>query len=190
MCVNILDLACFFWGGGGGFVSPFFFLFRQKKGILRSVLHMVPLFDGDERVEMQGMIYDLASFTCERQNALLIIEDLRWVTMDRGWHLTIFQLPSGVAVCWLTCPRKTLSLYSMGWTRVHSSPWGTSKRLCLFGQRVCLVWSDMKFYICAALLYCTNHLSLAALSIDISLSRFVDTCIFYSLVMLFCNRAC
>ena len=74
---------------------PFLFL-QQKK---RSVLHMVPLFDGDERVEMQGMIYDLASFTCERQNALLIIEDLRCVTMDRGWHLTIFQLPSGVAVC-------------------------------------------------------------------------------------------
>ena len=185
MCVNILDLAFFFLRGGGCVV-----FFSNKKKILRSVLHLVPLFDGDERVEMQGMIYDLASFTCERQNALLIIEDLRWVTMDRGWHLTIFQLPSGVAVCWLTCPRKTLSLYSMGWTRVHSSPWGTSKRLCLFGQRVCLVWSDMKFYICAALLYCTNHLSLAALSIDISLSRFVDTCIFYSLVMLFCNRAC
>ena len=42
-----------------------------------SVLHMVPLFDGDERVEMQVMIYDLASFTCKRHNALLIIEDLR-----------------------------------------------------------------------------------------------------------------
>ena len=38
---------------------------------------MVPLLDGDECVEMQGMIYDLASFYCERQNALLIIEDLR-----------------------------------------------------------------------------------------------------------------
>jgi hypothetical protein len=38
---------------------------------------MVPLFDGDVRVEMQGIIYDLASFYCERQNALLIIEDLR-----------------------------------------------------------------------------------------------------------------
>ena len=57
--------------GGGIFVLNF------KKKILRSVLHMVPLFDGDERVEMQVMIYDLASFTCERQNALLIIEDLR-----------------------------------------------------------------------------------------------------------------
>ena len=45
---------------------------------------MVPVFDGDERVEMQGMIYDLASFNCERQNALLIIEDLRWVIMEDG----------------------------------------------------------------------------------------------------------
>ena len=62
-----------------------------------------------------------------------------------GWHWTIFQSPSGVVVCWLTCPRKTLSLYSMGWTRVHSSPWGTSKRLCLFGQRMCVVWLDLKF---------------------------------------------
>ena len=49
----------------------------KQKLILMSVLHMVPLFDGDERVEMQGMIYDLASFNCERQNALLILEDLR-----------------------------------------------------------------------------------------------------------------
>ena len=115
MWVNIIDLAWLFWGGTS---VSFFFVF--KKGILMSVLHMVPLFDGDERVEMQVMIYDLASFTCKRHNARIFIEDLRWVTMDRGWHCTIFQLPSGVAVCWLTCPRKTLSLYSMGWTRVHS----------------------------------------------------------------------
>ena len=62
------------FGGGGGFVSSLFILFFiQKKGILRSLLPMVPLFDGDERVEMQVMLYDFASFTCERQNALLII---------------------------------------------------------------------------------------------------------------------
>ena len=63
------------FGGGGGFVSSLFilFLYTKKKGILRSLLPMVPLFDGDERVEMQVMLYDFASFTCERQNALLII---------------------------------------------------------------------------------------------------------------------
>jgi len=38
--------------------------------------------------------------------------------------------------------------------------------------------------------YCIDHLSSASLPIDISWSRFVDTCICYSLVMLFCNRAC
>ena len=42
-----------------------------------SVLHMVPLFDGDERVEMQVMIYDLASPTCKRLNAGIFTEDLR-----------------------------------------------------------------------------------------------------------------
>ena len=73
MCVNLLYLACPFFGEGG-FVSPFFSVFFfKKKGILRSLLPMVPLFDGDERVEMQVMLYDLASFTCERQKALLII---------------------------------------------------------------------------------------------------------------------
>ena len=38
--------------------------------------------------------------------------------------------------------------------------------------------------------YCIDHLSSASLPIDISWSRFVDTCICYSLVILFCNRAC
>jgi hypothetical protein len=64
---------------------------------------------------------------------------------DGGWHWTIFQSPSGVVVCWLTCPKKTLFLYSMGCTRVHASPWGTSNRLCLFGQRMCVVWLYLKF---------------------------------------------
>ena len=44
---------------------------------LMSVLHMVPLFDEDERVEMQVMIYDLASPTCKRLNAGIFTEDLR-----------------------------------------------------------------------------------------------------------------
>ena len=70
-----------FWGGGGENCVFLFFFLQQKK---RSVLHIVPLFDGDECVEMQGMIYDLASFNCERQNALLILEDLRWVIMEDG----------------------------------------------------------------------------------------------------------
>ena len=78
MCVNILYLACLFLGRGWICVALIyvFFLFKKKnhkKWILRSLLPMVPLFDGDERVEMQVMLYDLASFTYERQNALLII---------------------------------------------------------------------------------------------------------------------
>ena len=73
MCVYILYLA--FVGGVEGRIASSFSFFCNKKK--RSVLHIVPLFDGDECVEMQGMIYDLASFNCERQNALLILEDLR-----------------------------------------------------------------------------------------------------------------
>ena len=73
MCVYILYLA-FLGRVERGIASSFSFFCNKKK---RSVLHIVPLFDGDECVEMQGMIYDLASFNCERQNALLILEDLR-----------------------------------------------------------------------------------------------------------------
>ena len=63
----------FFLGGGVEKELCLPFPLSAKK----KVLHIVPLFDGDECVEMQGMIYDLASFNCERQNALLILEDLR-----------------------------------------------------------------------------------------------------------------
>jgi len=75
MCVNLLYIACLLLGEGVDLCRPylFFFFYTKKKGILRSLLPMVPLFDGDERVEMQVMLYDFASFTCERQNALLII---------------------------------------------------------------------------------------------------------------------
>ena len=72
MCVNLFYLACLLVGEGVDLCRPYFFLL-EKKGILRSLLPMVLLFDGDERVEMQVMLYDFASFTCERQNALLII---------------------------------------------------------------------------------------------------------------------
>ena len=70
--MNIIDhcMACLFFSS----VLPIFLL--KRKGInnvvlsltLMSVLHMVPLFDEDERVEMQVMIYDLASPTCKRLN--------------------------------------------------------------------------------------------------------------------------
>jgi hypothetical protein len=73
MFVYILYLA-FLGGWRGELRLPFPFFCNKKK---RSVLHIVPLFDGDECVEMQGMIYDVASFNCERQNALLSLEDLR-----------------------------------------------------------------------------------------------------------------
>ena len=73
MCIH--TLSGFFWGGWRGELRlPFPSSATKKK---RSVLHIVPLFDGDECVEMQGMIYDLASFNCERQNAFFILEDLR-----------------------------------------------------------------------------------------------------------------
>ena len=79
-CVCLVFRAFLGVRGRENCVFLFFFCNKNKK----PVLHMVPLFDGDERVEMQGMIYDLASFNCERQNALLIIEDLRWVIMEDG----------------------------------------------------------------------------------------------------------
>ena len=79
MCVYILYL--FFLGGMEGRIASSFSFFWKKK---RSVLHIVPLFDGDVCGEIQGMIYDVASFNCERQNALLIREDLRWVIMEDG----------------------------------------------------------------------------------------------------------
>ena len=113
------------------------------------------------------------------------------VNIDRGWHCSIFRQPSSVSVCWLTCPRKTL-LRCTSWVEheyIHPSPWGTSKSLCLFCQLVCLVWSDVMFYICADLVYFTNPLSPTASSIYISWSRFVDTCVLYSQDLMFYIRA-
>ena len=113
------------------------------------------------------------------------------VNIDRGWHCSIFRQPLGVSVCWLTCPRKTL-LRCTSWVEheyIHPSPWGTSKSLCLFCQLVCLVRSDVMFYICADLVYFTNPLSPTASSIYISWSRFVDTCVLYSQDLMFYIRA-
>ena len=76
---------------------------------------------------------------------------------------------------------------------LHTSSFITMRHI----KQTLFIWST---YVCRMIIfevldlcrlhYCIDHLSFASLPIDISWSRFVDTCICYSLVILFCNRAC
>ena len=108
----------------------FFFIcvaFKKKESnvvlslTLMSVLHMVPLFDEDERVEMQVMIYDLASPTCKRLNDWIFMKTWDECTYWSRMALLNFPATIGCVRVLIDLPQEDfVALYIMGWTRVHS----------------------------------------------------------------------